>query len=49
MLMNKLRFDYMDISKYHYTNLANSNKTPGAAKMVRLAQELADISTALPA
>lgn len=49
MLMNKLRFDYMDITKYHYTNLANSNKTPGAAKMVRLAQELADISTALPA
>jgi len=49
LLLSKLRFDYMDISKYHYTTLSAQNKNPGAAKMVRLAQELADISNALPA
>lgn len=49
LLMNKLRFDYMDVNKHHYTNLAASNKSPPASKMVRLAQELADISNALPA
>jgi len=38
----------MDIDKYHYTELAKKNESPPPSKMVRLAQELADISNALP-
>jgi ubiquitin-protein ligase len=38
----------MEIDKYHYTNLEAQNGNPPASKMVRLAQELADISNALP-
>jgi ubiquitin-protein ligase len=47
-LLAPRRFDYMDIDKYHYDNLVSSNSNPPPAKMVRLAQELADISNALP-
>jgi len=38
----------MDITKHHYYSLARDHKSPPAAKMVRLAQELADLSHALP-
>ena len=53
-LLKDLRFDYMDIKdqfakyKHHYSSLISSNYTPSQAKMVRLAQELADLSNALP-
>ena len=48
-LLKTLRFDYMDLTKHHYQSTAAQNKSPPAAKMVRLAQELADLSNALPA
>jgi ubiquitin-protein ligase len=34
--------------KHHYKGLANQNQSPPQDKMVRLAQELADLSNALP-
>lgn len=33
---------------HHYNNDAQNNQTPPQTKMVRLAQELADLSNALP-
>lgn len=36
-LLKTLRFDYMDIVKHHYQSTAAQNKSPPAAKMVRLA------------
>jgi len=33
---------------HHYASLASQNETPPASKMIRLAQELADLSNALP-
>jgi ubiquitin-protein ligase len=52
-LMKDLRFDYIDMKdgnriKHHYSSSFNANYTPNQTKMIRLAQELADISTALP-
>lgn len=55
LLLKDLRFDYIDmkdkngkISKHHYSsNFAPNHKNP-PAKTIRLAQELADISHALP-
>lgn len=53
-LMKDLRFDYIDMKesptkiKHHYASNFNANYTPNHNKMIRLAQELADISTALP-
>ena len=47
-MLETIRFDYTEITKHHWQSLINSNKTPPAAKMVRLAQELADLSNALP-
>jgi hypothetical protein len=52
--MKDLRFDYIDMKesptkiKHHYASNFNANYTPNQVKMIRLAQELADISTALP-
>ena len=48
LLLQGMRFDYMEITKHHYMSTANQNKSPPSAKMVRLAQELADLSNALP-
>jgi hypothetical protein len=55
LLWKDLRFDYVDmkdkngkIAKHHYhTNFVANHKSP-PAKTIRLAQELADISHALP-
>lgn len=53
-LLKDLRFDYIDMKqspnkiKHHYSSYFTSNYTPNHNKMIRLAQELADISTALP-
>lgn len=52
-LMKDLRFDYMDMKdgnriKHHYSSSFSQNYVPNQNKMIRLAQELADISTALP-
>jgi ubiquitin-protein ligase len=53
-LLQGLRFDYMDMKqgeadfKHHYKSTAAQNKSPPQTKMVRLAQELADLSNALP-
>lgn len=33
---------------HHYKALASQNENPPASKMIRLAQELADLSNALP-
>jgi hypothetical protein len=51
--MKNLRFDYIDMKennkiKHHYASSFSPNYTPNQTKMIRLAQELADISTALP-
>ena len=53
-LLQSLRFDYMSIKdpntssfSHHYASYINDT-TPSQDKMVRLAQELADLSTALP-
>ena len=53
LLMKDLRFDYIDMKegnriKHHYSGNFNQNYKPNQNKMIRLAQELADISTALP-
>lgn len=53
LLMKDLRFDYIDMKegnriKHHYSGNFNQNYVPNQNKMIRLAQELADISTALP-
>ena len=53
-LLKDLRFDYTDMKdqtgkyKHHYTSMITTNYTPPQAKMVRLAQELADLSNSLP-
>lgn len=52
--MKELRFDYIDMKetpnkiKHHYSSNFQVNYKPNQNKMIRLAQELADISTALP-
>ena len=54
-LLEGLRFDYMNMKNdqsdyvHHYKHLAQSNDNPPAKKMIRLAQELADLSNGLPA
>lgn len=54
LLLQGLRFDYVSMKdasankfKHHYASYI-SNNTPPQQKMVRLAQELADLSNALP-
>jgi ubiquitin-protein ligase len=52
-LLKDLRFDYIDMKeankiKHHYSVNFSANYTPNQNKMIRLAQELADISTSLP-
>jgi molybdopterin/thiamine biosynthesis adenylyltransferase/ubiquitin-protein ligase len=52
-LLESLRFDYMDMKvggdyKHHYKSCVAANQTMPPAKMIRLAQELADLSNALP-
>lgn len=54
-LLQGLRFDYMDmrdesggVYKHHYQSIAQQSQNPPSSKMVRLAQELADLSNALP-
>ena len=54
LLLQNLRFDYVSMKdantnrfKHHYASYINNN-TPPQQKMVRLAQELADLSNALP-
>lgn len=50
MLLKDLRFDYVSMKdqtaryKHHYATYITPNQTPPQAKMIRLAQELADIS-----
>jgi len=53
-LLQNLRFDYVNMKdsgttkfKHHYASYITNN-TPPQPKMIRLAQELADLSTALP-
>lgn len=52
--MKDLRFDYADMKdkngkiKHHYSSSYTTKHTSPAAKTIRLAQELADISHALP-
>jgi len=54
ILLKDLRFDYMNMrdenSKYvhHYSSTAMGKTNPPATKIVRLAQELADLSNSLP-
>eukprot|EP01022_Parablepharisma_sp_SALTPOND_P015993 TRINITY_DN22_c0_g3_i1.p1 TRINITY_DN22_c0_g3~~TRINITY_DN22_c0_g3_i1.p1 ORF type:complete len:4095 (+),score=552.02 TRINITY_DN22_c0_g3_i1:5895-18179(+) len=55
ILMKDLRFDYMDMKDsksksyvHHYASTASGKTNPPATKMVRLAQELADLSNSLP-
>lgn len=54
ILLSPLRFDYMDMKqngtdyKHHYKNTANSNQSPPQTKLVRLSEELTDLSNALP-
>lgn len=54
ILMKDLRFDYVDMKdsngkmKHHYSSSYQANHTSPSAKTIRLAQELADISHALP-
>eukprot|EP00743_Colponemidia_sp_Colp-15_P003750 GILK01004046.1.p1 GENE.GILK01004046.1~~GILK01004046.1.p1 ORF type:complete len:1912 (-),score=378.64 GILK01004046.1:123-5405(-) len=54
ILLSDLRFDYMNMKKdqtykHHYEGyISSSSSTPPHSKMIRLAQELADISTGLP-
>jgi hypothetical protein len=53
-LMKDLRFDYISMKdangnfKHHYESEYSASYTPPVAKTIRLAQELADVSTALP-
>ena len=53
-LLGELRFDYMDIPKdgsnykHYFASQAQGETNPPATKMIRLAQELADLSNALP-
>jgi ubiquitin-protein ligase len=58
-LLETLRFDYMNMKNpavtdgtseyvHHYKALAAQNENPTTSKMIRLAQELADLSNALP-
>eukprot|EP00347_Sterkiella_histriomuscorum_P017580 403348792 len=57
-LLTDMRFDYMEMKdpndasgqqyKHHYNTIAQQNLNPPSSKMVRLAQELADLSNALP-
>ena len=54
-LLEPLRFDYMSMKRegsttynHKYKDLAQQNQTMPATKMVRLAQELADLSRAVP-
>ena len=53
-LLEQLRFGYMSmrtddgVVTHHYKHLAQSNENPPATKMIRLAQELADLSNGLP-
>ena len=37
-----------NVYRHHYAKIASSQLSPPAAKMIRLAQELADLSNALP-
>jgi ubiquitin-protein ligase len=52
--MKDLRFDYISMKdttgkfKHHYSSSYSATYTPAVTKTIRLAQELADISTALP-
>lgn len=52
--MKDLRFDYISMKdstgkfKHHYSSSYSATYTPPVTKTIRLAQELADISTALP-
>lgn len=55
VLLEPLRFDYMSMKRegtttynHKYKDLVQSNQTMPPAKMVRLAQELADLSRAVP-
>ena len=58
ILLRDLRFDYMSMkdpktstytnNSHHYASTATSLSTPPMSKMIRLAQELADLSNALP-
>jgi len=58
LLLKDLRFDYMDMKDpkdqagtnfvHHYNSSAQQNQNPPSSKMIRLAQELADLSNALP-
>lgn len=54
ILLGELRFDYMEIPKengnykHYFASQAQGETNPPATKMVRLAQELADLSNALP-
>mmetsp|Transcript_28549 Transcript_28549/g.25440 ORF Transcript_28549/g.25440 Transcript_28549/m.25440 type:complete len:352 (+) Transcript_28549:6147-7202(+) len=55
-LLGDLRFDYMDMKDsssqryvhYYQNNFSNSSSNPPQSKMIRLAQELADLSNSLP-
>ena len=53
-LLKDLRFGYMNMKSgktfsHHYScYIESSNNTPPQSKIIRLAQEFADISTALP-
>lgn len=52
--MKDLRFDYIDMKdkngkmKHHYNSSYQANHSSPSTKTIRLAQELADISQALP-
>lgn len=54
ILLKDLRFDYISMKdnsgkfKHHYSSSYTASYTPPVTKTIRLAQELADISTALP-
>lgn len=53
LLLQDLRFDYVSMKennkyKHHYSSSIQPNYTPSQNKLVRLAQEFADMSTALP-
>jgi len=54
LLLQDLRFGYMNMKesadkyKHHYSSYLNQSYNPVPSKMIRLAQELADLATALP-
>ena len=55
VLLKDLRFDYMDMKdpgtgkyKHYYASTAEQETSPSQEKLIRLAQELADLSKALP-